>query len=156
MFEFLPPEIISFGLGGAPISEIRGAVIYAFNQGREELILFGILGNIFASICLLLFWDLLHIQEIGMALIGKRIEKKIDEFHSKHENKETLALTLLIGMPIPLAGGAYTGILLGKILKVRNSRLLFASTAGIILTAVIMYFAMSGALSFLSFLQGMV
>ncbi len=153
MLEFLTPPVVSFVLGAAPISEIRGAAVYAFQQGQPALILFGVLGNIFAALCLLLLWDLLRIQKIGMWLIGRRIERRIDEFHKNHETGEALALTLLIGMPIPLIGGAYTGILLGKVLKIRNSRLLAASTAGILLTALIMYLAFSGAVSFLFFLK---
>jgi uncharacterized membrane protein len=150
---FLTPPVITFILGGAPVAEIKGASVYAFQQGQPDLIVFGIIGNVFASICLLLFWDILHIQKIGMMIIGKSIEKRIDEFHKKHENDTVLALTLLIGMPIPLIGGAYTGILLGKVLKVENRKLFLASTVGILLTAFIMYLAFSGTVSFLSFLK---
>jgi uncharacterized membrane protein len=145
-----PPPIAAFLLGGAPISEVRGAAIYAFGVGNPGLMLFGILGNLFAVFCLLVFWDLLRIDRIGTMIVGKRLESMIEKFHKNHELGETIALALFIGVPLPLVGGAYSGILVGKILKMPNGKIIIASVAGILLTSLIMYLALSGAVSVLS------
>lgn len=143
------PPVVSFLLGFLPVSEIRGAAIYAFQQGDQSLMLYGIAGNIFAAICLILLWDIFHIEKIGRMIVGKRIEKMIEEYHKNHELGEMIALAIFIGIPLP-ATGAYSGILVGKILQISDKKLVVATTAGIIAAALVMYLALSGAISFLS------
>ncbi len=143
--------LFAFILGAAPISEIRGAVVYSFSVGNPYLIIFGIMGNLVAAICLMLFWDLIKIQNIGMRIVGKRIEGMIDRYKKNHERGEEIALALFIGMPFPVTG-VYSGILVGKILKIPDKKIAIASIIGILLSATIMSLAASGTISFLSFL----
>lgn len=151
MFEILSQEFFSFILGFAPVSEIRGAAIYAFGMKNPDLILFGLLGNIAAALCLLLFWDLVHIEKIGLRIVGKKIAGMIESYHKNHELGETIALAIFIGIPLP-GTGVYSGILLGKILKISDKKIIVASISGILIAALIMYLVLSGTASFLSFL----
>ena len=145
------PPVISFILGFLPISEIRGAAIYAFQQGNQSLMLYGIAGNICAAICLILLWDFLHIEKIGRMIVGKRIEKMIENYHKNHELGETIALAIFIGIPLPMTG-AYSGVLVGKILQISDKKLLISSTAGILAAGLITFLVLNGTLSFLYFL----
>ena len=144
-----PPPIASFLLGAAPISEVRGAAIYAFQQGNHALILYGIAGNIAAALALILLWDIFHIEKIGRRILGSRIERKIEDFKKNHELGETIALAVFIAIPLP-GTGAYTGVLIGKILNISDKKLVVASIAGVLGSALIMYLALSGTVSFLS------
>jgi len=144
-----PAPLASFLLGAAPISEIRGAIIFAFQQGNQSLIAYGILGNIFAGLCLLVFWDLLRIRNIGLMIVGERISKMIERYHKNHELGETIALALFIGVPLPMTG-VYSGILLAKVMKISNKKIAAASVCGILMASAIMYLALSGAVSFLN------
>ncbi|MFH1470508.1 MAG: small multi-drug export protein [Candidatus Micrarchaeota archaeon] len=144
-----PAPLASFLLGATPISEIRGAIIFAFQQGNLFLILYGILGNMFAGLCLLAFWNLLKIQDIGLMIVGKRISKMIERYHRNHELGETIALALFIGVPLPVTG-VYSGVLLAKVLKISNKKIAVASVCGILMASIIMYLALSGAVSFLN------
>ncbi|MFH1448075.1 MAG: small multi-drug export protein [Candidatus Micrarchaeota archaeon] len=151
MGDWFYDAFMSFILGAAPISEVRGAALHAFGLGTPYFIVFGIIGNIFAALCLLLFWDLVKIKRIGMMIVGRRIEGMIDRYHKNHEKGEIIALTLFIGMPLPVTG-VYSGILVGKILKIDDRKILIASVAGVLLSSAIMFLALSGTLSILSFL----
>jgi uncharacterized membrane protein len=150
MIDVLPPPLISFLLGGAPISEVRGAAIYSFGVDNPLLMVFGMVGNMLAAIALLVLWDLLNIEEIGRRIVGKRLDKLIERYHKTHELGETIALAIFIGIPLPVTG-VYTGILLGKILRISNWKILTASAIGILIASLIMYLALSGIVSFLSF-----
>ncbi|NUN11602.1 small multi-drug export protein [Candidatus Micrarchaeota archaeon] len=139
-------------LGGAPISEVRGAAIYAFSINQPELILIGAFGNFLAGLALLFFWDLFKIEKIGRKIIGKKIDDKIHDLGKKTEKYGWIGLAIFIGIPLP-ATGVYTGILLGKILNYSNKHLLAASAIGIIISTTIMFLILNGTLAFLSFLK---
>lgn len=144
-----PPPLASFLLGAVPISEVRGAAIFAFQQGDPSLVLYGIAGNIAAALALIMLWDLLQIEKIGRFITGARLEKRIEDFKKNHELGETIALAIFIGIPLPITG-VYTGVLVGKILNISDRKLFVASIAGILMAALIMCLALSGVFSFLS------
>jgi uncharacterized membrane protein len=151
MLDSLQEPLTSFILGGAPISEIRGAAIYSFGVGNPALMLFGIAGNLLAAACLFLFWDFIRIDRIGLMIVGRRIGGMVERYRKNHELGETIALALFIGTPLP-GTGVYSGILVGKLLGISNRKLAVASFFGIIMSASLMYLALSGLVSFLSFL----
>ncbi|MCX6666157.1 MAG: small multi-drug export protein [Euryarchaeota archaeon] len=151
MFEILPPPLISFLFGGIPISEVRGSAIYSFSVNDPFLMVFGIVGNIVASLGLLLLWNILKIDRIGKRIVGKRLGKMIERFHKNHELGETIGLVVFIGIPFPLTG-VYSGVLVGKILKVSDKKIICACIFGVLVASCIMFFALSGFVSLFSFL----
>ncbi|MCX6777476.1 MAG: small multi-drug export protein [Candidatus Micrarchaeota archaeon] len=139
--------LFAFGLGLAPISEVRGAAIYAIVQARNDwLILFGIAGNIAAAFLLVFLWDHLHIEKIGRRIMGGRLEHKLHDFEKKYETAGTVGLALFIGAPLPLTG-VYTGVLLAKIIGIPDRKILLASTAGVLIASSITYLVLKGLLS---------
>jgi uncharacterized membrane protein len=148
-----PAQIVAFVLGFAPVSEIRGAAIFAFSNNNPQLIVYGIIGNIVAAALLLLFWDFVGIEKIGRKILGYRLEAKIEEYHKHHEMGEVIALMAFIGIPLP-ATGVYTGVLIGKILKISDAKIIVSSFAGILIASLIMYLTLSGVFSFLTAIFG--
>ncbi|MFH1779672.1 MAG: small multi-drug export protein [Candidatus Micrarchaeota archaeon] len=148
MFE---EELTAFLLGGAPVSEIRGAVLYALATGKQELILLGVIGNVVALIALLVLWDALKIELIGRRILGEKLNSRLKEAGEKTQKYGWLGLLFFIAIPFP-ATGVYTGVLIGKILGYKNRFIILAGLLGIACAGVITFLAATGAISFLNVL----
>lgn len=133
-------------LGAAPISEIRGAIIYALSLNQPWLIIPAILANIFAAIVLLLVWDFLRVEKIGRFVLGKRLHGRVESASKKYEKHGVLGLALFIGVPLPVTG-VYTGVLVAKILGLKKRVIISASIIGVCFSALVSYLVVSGALT---------
>ncbi|MEM4133875.1 MAG: small multi-drug export protein [Candidatus Micrarchaeia archaeon] len=140
------PLVVSFILGALPVSEVRGAAIYAFSINNPAFILPAIVSNILVCPLILLLWDILKIQKIGEFILGKSLDNKLHKFAKAYENQGMLALIIFIGLPFP-ATGVYTGTLLAEILGIKRSKMLLGSIVGVFLSAAIMYILLSNLFS---------
>lgn len=137
------PFITSFILGALPVSEVRGAVIYAVSINQPVVIIPAIMSNILISPLILLFWDYLNIPKIGRFILGSKLEKRLLEFGKKYEAQGLIALILYIGIPLPLTG-VYTATLLAELLGIKREKILVSSIIGVLLAAIITFILFGG------------
>ena len=144
------PLFISLILGVLPISEVRGAAIYAFSVNQPFLIIPAMLANMAVCPVILLLWKIVNIPKIASFVFGKSLESKLLKFGKNYESQGIAALILFIGIPLPLTG-VYTGTLLAEILGINRKKILLSSVIGVILAALIMYLILSGSFTLLQF-----
>ncbi|MCS7109178.1 MAG: small multi-drug export protein [Candidatus Micrarchaeota archaeon] len=136
------PLIISLILGALPVSEVRGAAIYAFSIGKPDLILFAILSNILVCPLILIFWKILRIRKLGEIIIGKSLKEKLHRFSKQYESQGMLAIIIFVGIPFP-ATGVYTATFLAELLGISRWKILLSSVIGVLLSALIMSLLLS-------------
>ncbi len=136
------PITISFLLGALPVSEVRGAAIYAFSVNDPSLIFPAVVSNILICPLILLLWKTLRIQKIGECILGKSLDSKLHKLSKSYETQGLFALIIFIGLPFP-ATGVYTGTLLAEILGIKRSKILVASIIGVLMSASIMFLILS-------------
>jgi len=137
------PPLVAFVLGFLPVSEVRGAAIYAFSIGQPWLILPGAIGNFLACPVILLIWDIVNIPYWGKLILGRRLEKKLLDFGKHYETKGLIALTIFMGLPIPLAG-VYTGTLIAKLFGIKRRYILLTAAAGVALASIFLFLFLGG------------
>ncbi|MFH1285789.1 MAG: small multi-drug export protein [Candidatus Micrarchaeota archaeon] len=140
--------LYAFILGALPISEVRGAAIYAFSMGQPWLIIPGILGNILACPAILVLWDVINIPWFGKKILGSRVEAKMKQMGEKYQVYGMLGIAVFVGIPLPITG-VYSATLIAMLLQIRRAHILQAAVIGVLAAAVIMYLALSGIFSFL-------
>jgi len=138
--------LVVFGLGAAPISEVRGAIMAGFGMGLNPwaTLVIGILGNIL--VMPVVFWVLrkTHLREWIFRVFGKMAHK-----HA-HNNKmfyvyEEIALMLFVAVPLPVTGG-YTGALISELLGWKWKKSFIAISLGIIIAGIIVFLAAEGVI----------
>lgn len=110
-------------LGAAPISEIRGAVIYGIGVGLEPWLAYvlGLIGNLLPVIPLLLFLDrvstMLSRRFVAMHRFFEWLFTRVRHKHSAHfERWGLLGLLIFVAIPLPMTGvwsGAAAAFLFG-------------------------------------------
>ncbi|MCX8202368.1 MAG: small multi-drug export protein [Candidatus Micrarchaeota archaeon] len=128
------PFIVSFILGMLPISEVRGAVIYAFSIDQPLAIIPAIFSNILICPVILLFWKMLNVQKIGEFILGKSLDKKLLRFSKNYESQGILALIVFIGIPFP-ATGVYTATFLAEMIGISRWKIIAGSALGVLISA---------------------
>ena len=158
MFEFITqavidtlnnPLLVSLVLGALPVSEIRGASIYAFSIGQPWLILPAMFVNILVSPLILLFWNLVNIPRIASFALGRSLEQRLLKFGKSYEKQGLIALILFIGIPLPVTG-VYTGTLLAELLGIKREKILVAASAGVVVATILMFMLLGGFSLFLT------
>ena len=137
------PLLVSVVLGFLPVSEVRGAAIYAFSVGQPWLIVPGALANMIACPVILLIWDIVNIPYWGKLILGKRLESKLLSFGKHYENQGLVALTVFMGLPIPLAG-VYSGTLIAELIGIKRRHIILSAVAGVTLAAIFMFIFLGG------------
>ena len=128
--------LVAFALGFLPISEVRGAVIYAASLGKPELIVLGVLGNLAAVPAILALWNLFNIPWWGRKIIGVKLDERIRGFTKQHEKWGFLALAAFVAIPLPVTG-VYTGTLIGRLIGMQRRWIFAASVIGVLVSAAI-------------------
>jgi len=141
------PILISIILGALPISEVRGAVIYAFSISQPWLILPAIISNLFVCPLILLLWKTINIPKLGSLILGNSLESRLLKLGKNYEKYGIVALIFFIGTPLP-ATGVYTGTLLAELLGIKRRNILIASMIGVFLSALITSIIVNGFLIF--------
>ncbi len=144
------PEIITILLAMAPISELRGAIPYAWSQGISPLIAYiiAVIGNLIPVIPLLLL-----LGPISRLLRRFKLFDRFFDWWFKHtlrrskliEKYESFGLILFVMIPLPVTG-AWTGSVAAFLLGIRFKFAFPAIVAGVLLAGIIVTLVCFGAI----------
>src|SRR3989344_5456950 len=136
--------IITFLLGAAPISEVRGGVVYGISVGLRPwaTLAIAILGNILAIPVVFFVLRHAHLREFIFRLFRKAAEKHIHQ-NKSFELYEELALFAFVAVPLPITGG-YTGALISELLGWNWKKSFAAISAGIVVAGVLVFLGVEG------------
>ncbi len=156
MLEFFTEEMRVFLLSLLPVSEIRGAMIYAFSAGLTtsfikflETFLIAAIGNLLpVPFIILLFRPIIKWAQTTRVLgrpanwLENRARRKAAEFKSV----SMWALFIFVAIPFPTTG-AWTGAMIAALLDMRFKYSLPAILAGIIVAGIIVSMLSAGILN---------
>lgn len=144
----MSPELVTFLLSMLPISELRGAIPYAWAWGINHWLayLIAVIGNLVPIIPLLLL-----LGPISKALRRFRVWNKFFDWWFKHtlkrskliEKYEIFGLIVFVAIPLPITG-AWTGSVAAFLLGIRFKLAFPAIVAGVILAGIIVSFVCLG------------
>ncbi len=137
--------LVATALGFSPVSEVTGAALYAFAVGEPWLMVPATIANLLVAPVLLLLWEILNIPYWGRKILGRHLEKRMHEVGHKYDQYGTLGLAIFIAIPIIPGTGAYTGTLIGELLDLKRSHIIFGSAIGVLITAAMMYAGLAWA-----------
>ncbi len=135
------PWVIVAILGFMPFTEARGAILYGMYMHLDPMSVFAVsvAANILAIPFIFWFLNLSHVMPFVYKILGKRIERQIEENKEHFEKYEELALLIFVAVPIP-GTGAWTGALLAEVLKLDRKKSFLVVAAGAIIAAAIIFF----------------
>ena len=151
--QFLSAKGVIFVLSMAPISELRGAMIYAaaIDFPLAQALAISIIGNLIPVLPILLLlgpisgWcSKFPIGERFFNWVFARARSKSE----KVKRYEALGLTLFVCIPLPVTG-AWTGAAIAFVLGIRTRNAFLAITAGVMLAGIIMSIVAYGSAALL-------
>jgi uncharacterized membrane protein len=142
--QFLSAKGVTFVLSMLPISELRGAMIYAASPLGDlplrEALPISIVGNLIPILPILLLLGPIS-EWCSKVPIGKRffdwVFARARSKSEKVKRYETLGLTLFVCIPLPVTG-AWTGAAIAFVLGIRTRNAFLAISAGVFLAGMIM------------------
>lgn len=137
--------LIVFMLGGFPVLEVRGAVLFGLGLGLNPylVLLLGILGNILIIPVIFYFFKKSHFRSLAMRLFGERMREKIENHRAKFEKWDELALFSFVALPLPVTG-AYTGAFLAELLNLNRKKSFLVICVGVVASALIVFSGIVG------------
>lgn len=139
------PKILILLLGALPVTELRASIpigILVLKQTVKAVFFFSVLGNILpvAPIYFLL-------NPVSKKLSNTRFMRRFFEWLFKRakahagivEKYEAIGLMLFVAVPLP-GTGAWTGVIIASLLRMRFMPAFIAVSAGVIIAAVIVTF----------------
>lgn len=125
-------------IAALPVSELRGAIpvaigIYHFSWYHAYL--FGVIGNLLPIPFILLLFNGAIILLCRVRFLGSLIQKYLERTQRQKKYVDRfgwLGLTLFVAIPLP-ATGAWTGTILGAMLRMHPRRILLAVLLGILI-----------------------
>ncbi len=148
---FMNSYLYLSGLAAAPISEVRGALIYGLSQGITpwKVFLFSTAINIAIIPVIFQILQIGKFRKVAFKVFGKRMHEKVERNRSKFEKGGLLALIPFVGIPLPFTG-AYTGIFISEILGFNRRKATIAIALGVIMAAAITFLSVNGILAIFS------
>lgn len=151
--------LIILGLSMAPVSEIRGSIIYGLSVLEQNFLniatVYGIsvIGNMLpVPFIMLLFRPIIHWLKTTR-LFGKmahwlenRTHRKAEEMMEKSSKISVFALYLFVAIPLPTTG-AWTGAMIASLLDMRLKYAIPAILLGVMTSGIIMTLLMTGILN---------
>jgi uncharacterized membrane protein len=145
-----------------PVSELRGAMIYAIASGLNNSIsiylifLLTTLANILVIFFIFFFLDFLHKHFMKIAVYRRffehyigRLQSKVNKFENKYRNLGFLALVIFVGIPLP-GTGAWTGAVISWILNLNRKKSIIAIAFGVLIAGILVLLASLGIISVFS------
>ena len=143
--------VLVFLLGAAPISEVRGAVVFGVGTGLNPFatLALGIIGNIIAILAI--FWVLrqARLREFIFKIFHKTASGHIDKNKVKFELYKELALFAFVAVPLPITGG-YTGALISEVLGWNWKRSFVAISAGAVVAGLLVLLGAEGVIKLIN------
>ncbi len=142
--QFLSAKGVTFVLAMLPISELRGAMIYAASPlgdlPLKVALPISLIGNLIPVLPILLLLDPVS-RWCSRFALGKRffdwVFKRARSKSEKVRRYETFGLTLFVAIPLPVTG-AWTGAAVAFVLGLRTRVAFLAITAGVMIAGTIM------------------
>jgi len=142
--QFLSAKGVTFVLAMLPVSELRGAMLYAASPLGDlplrEALAISIVGNLIPVLPILLLLGPIS-EWAGKIPLGKRFFDWLFERargkSEKVKRYETFGLTLFVCIPLPVTG-AWTGAAIAFVLGIKTRDAFLAITAGVVLAGLIM------------------
>jgi len=130
--------ILVFILGGLPISEIRGAIIYGLgaNLNIPLTFLLGAIGNMLAVPLIFFALDRLKLIRLAKKLFGRRAYATIEKNKARLDRWGELALLMFVAIPLPITG-AWMGSLIASMLEMDKKKSFVVISLGIIIAGLI-------------------
>jgi len=150
------PYIVLFGMSLLPISELRGAIIYAAANGLPFLpsYIVAVIGN-FLPVCFLILFSKRLLGWLStLPKVGGFFRRYLQRANEKALNigrYELLGLCLFVAIPLPMTG-AWTGAVIAAILQLRMKPSAAAILCGICISGIVMgivSYGISGLLTLL-------
>lgn len=148
------PYLVLFGMSLLPVSELRGAIIYAAANGLPFLpsYLLAVAGN-FLPVCFLIRFSKRLLGWLStLPKVGGFFSRYLQRANQKALNigkYELLGLMLFVAIPLPMTG-AWTGAVIAAILQLRLKPAAAAILCGICVSGIVMgilSYGVSGLLS---------
>ena len=128
--------IITGALSAAPLSELRGGLLFALAKNVNPLLAFliAVIANIFAVFLIFLFLDFLHVRLLKFQAYGRCFDYYAARIRNKVANYGKIKyFTLFLFVAIPSPGtGAYTGTLLSWLLGLDRKKSFIAIALGVV------------------------
>ena len=150
------PYLVVFGMSLLPISELRGAIIYAAANGLPFLpsYIVAVIGN-FLPVCFLILFSKRLLGWLStLPKVGGFFRRYLQRANEKALNigrYELLGLCLFVAIPLPMTG-AWTGAVIAAILQLRMKPSAGAILCGICISGIVMgivSYGISGLLTLL-------
>ena len=151
--------IVAIILSILPISELRGAMIYAIGSGLIKIMpiyiiaIITTLANILIVFFVFFFLDFLHHRFMNILIYRrffnfyiKKLQRKIDKFEKNFSVYGFLALTIFVAIPLP-ATGAWTGCLIAWILGLERKKSIFSIVLGVLIAGILVLLAGLGIIN---------
>ncbi len=136
------PYFVLFGMSMMPVSELRGAIIYAAANGLPFLpsYFLAVLGNFLPVCFLILFSKRLLGWLAGLPRVGGFFSRYLRRANQKalHIGRyELLGVCLFVSIPLPMTG-AWTGSVIAALLQLRMKPAALAILCGICISGIVM------------------
>jgi uncharacterized membrane protein len=125
-----------------PISELRGAIPYAYFNGVPLAAAYGaaVIANALVAPLVFLFLDTLHLLFYRIGIYRSIFERTVSRARRKLEPKVArfgyIGVMLFIAVPLPITG-AYTGTLGAWILGLNRRKTILAAVGGVVISGLI-------------------
>ncbi|MBR5558858.1 MAG: small multi-drug export protein [Oscillospiraceae bacterium] len=136
------PYFVLFGMSMLPVSELRGAIIYAAANGLPFLpsYIIAVIGN-FLPVCFLILFSKRLLNWLStLPKVGGFFRRYLQRANEKALNigrYELLGLCLFVAIPLPMTG-AWTGSVIAAILQLRLKPSAAAVLCGICISGIVM------------------
>lgn len=136
------PYLVLFGMSMLPVSELRGAIIYAAANGLPFLpsYLIAVVGN-FLPVCFLILFSKRLLGWLStLPRVGDFFARYLRRANQKALNighYELLGVCLFVAIPLPMTG-AWTGSVVAAILQLRLKPAAAVILCGICISGIIM------------------
>ncbi|GAB4344933.1 MAG: small multi-drug export protein [Candidatus Abyssubacteria bacterium] len=147
---FLSAEGVTFVLAMLPISELRGAMIFAAsplgNLPLSEALPLSLIGNLLPVLPILLLLE--PVSKLGSRFsLGERffawVFERARSKSEKVKRYEALGLIMFVAIPLPVTG-AWTGAAVAFVLGIKTRDAFLAIAAGVMIAGAIMSVAAYG------------
>ncbi len=150
---FLSADGVTFILSMLPVSELRGAMIYAaaVEIPLARALAISIVGNLLPILPILLTLGPVSQWASRFPIGEKFFSWLFDRARSKSEKVkrfEALGLTLFVCIPLPVTG-AWTGAAIAFVLGIKTRNAFLAITAGVMLAGIVMSIVAYGSAALL-------
>ena len=142
--DFMSAKGVTFVLAMLPVSELRGAMIFAASPlgdiPLQEALPISLVGNLIPVLPILLLLDPLSRYGSRFSLGERFFNWVFERARSKSEKVkrfETFGLVLFVSIPLPVTG-AWTGAAVAFVLGIRTRNAFLAITAGVMIAGIVM------------------